>query len=47
MDMEPFCMSKDVRDMRTAITGRDYDWGLDVNPAMQLCKLVFWEPRNV
>jgi hypothetical protein len=38
MDMEPFCVSEPVLAARTVETGRDYPWGLDVNPARLICK---------
>ena len=38
MDMEPYCVQPVVLAARTKITGRAYPWGLDVNPARQLCQ---------
>lgn len=46
MDMEPFCVNKEVLAKRTAETGRNYPWGLDVNPAREQCKGDFFEPRK-
>lgn len=37
MDMEPFCVQEQVLAKRTQITGRDYPYGLDVNPAWEQC----------
>ena len=46
MDMEPYCVRVEVLALRTKETGREYAWGLDVNPARRLCKGDYWEPRK-
>lgn len=46
MDMDPFCVQKEVLAKRTEITGRQYPWGLDVNQAKPLCKGDFFESRK-
>ena len=43
MDMDPFCVQKDTLALRTAITGRDYPWGLDLTPAWFLCQGAFFQ----
>lgn len=45
MDLEPFCVNDLVLALRTAETGREYPWGLDVNPARSLCKGKFFDAR--
>ena len=46
MDMEPFCVNDDVLILRTAETGRDYPWGLDIGVARPLCKGDHWTRRE-
>ena len=46
MDMQPYCVKDEVLAKRTEITGREYPWGLDVNPARTLCKGDFFEVRK-
>jgi hypothetical protein len=46
MDMEPFCVKTEVLAKRTEITGREYPWGLDVNPAREVCKGDYFEVRT-
>lgn len=45
MDMDPFCVKKEVLAKRTEITGREYPWGLDVNSAREVCKGESFEER--
>ena len=47
MDMDPFCVKPEVLAKRTEVTGREYPWGLDVNPAREQCKGEFFEVRIV
>ncbi|MGF6643154.1 hypothetical protein [Paraburkholderia sp. GAS82] len=46
IDLEPYCVQEEVLKRRTAITGRTYPFGLDVNPARQLCKGEFYIERT-
>jgi hypothetical protein len=45
MDVEPYCVQPVVLQRRKEITGRDYPFGLDTNPARQCCKGEFFTAR--
>jgi hypothetical protein len=46
MDMEPYCVNKEVLALRTAESGKSYPIGLDINVAQPLCKYDYWTPRK-
>lgn len=46
MDMEPYCVQKVVLQRRTKITGRDYPFGLNIDPARKLCIGEFYKERR-
>ena len=37
MDMEPFCTNKKIEEVAFSITGRHFEWGLNVNDARPIC----------
>lgn len=45
MDLEPYCVHESVIALRKEITGRDYPYGLDTNPARAVCKGEFYVER--
>lgn len=45
MDMEPFCVNNIVLDEAKKSLGRDFPWGLNINPARVICKGDMFEPR--
>lgn len=46
MDMDPFCVKKEVLAKQTETTGREYPWGLNVNPAREVCKGEYFEVKT-
>ena len=46
MDLEPYCVHPVVFERRKADTGRDCPFGLDINPARQVCKGEFYQERE-
>lgn len=45
MDLDPYCVKQEVLALRTAETGREYPWGLDVGRAWRLCSAKWFERR--
>lgn len=46
MDLEPFCVNEDVLALRTAESGKNYPWGLDIGVARPICKGSHWTERK-
>ena len=46
MDMEPFCVNKDVLSAAQESTGHTFPYGLAINHALRLCELKHWEERK-
>lgn len=38
MEMDPYCVNKEVLKKRTEITGKTYPFGLDISRAIDLCQ---------
>jgi hypothetical protein len=46
MDMEPFCVDSKTLATAKETLGREFPWGLNINPARIICKGHQWTPRK-
>ncbi|MNJ73450.1 hypothetical protein D3C77_702440 [compost metagenome] len=46
MDLQPFCVDSSVLSEKSKQTGRNYPYGLDVNPARIICQGDQFTPRQ-